>query len=369
MLPVQWLADPAQATIVATTDSSARLVFKTAGAVVLRAVMTVNCRIIRDSIVLHAIQSPAKPALGPDIALCKQSTVLLHAGGGFKSYLWQNGTVDSVLTAYLPGMYYVNTRDYCDHAHSDTINISQAPDIPFSLGPDTVVCRTDTLVLTAPAGFSGYSWAPAYGADHLQQAAVRLYPNKDISYTCTATKGPGCQVMDSVHITVKDLPQHFLSPADAVCVGKQLELHASGSWPAYKWFDNSTGETAKVSAAGVYSLQVTDTNGCKGKDSITVMPGSCAPGVYFPNAFSPDHNGKNDVFRPVVSVALDEYYLVVYDRLGEKVFETKDVIQGWDGLYKGKAPATGAFVWYARYHVQGSAEKTKVLKGTVVLVR
>ena len=369
-LPVKWKADPAVVKIVGTTDSSVRLLFRAAGVTTLYASLTVNCKVLYDSLVVHAFQSPSGVDLGADLALCKASTVELHAGSGFASYQWQDGFADSTYTAWLPGTYFVHAQDYCDHSYGDTIVITVAPDIPFDLGPDTTVCRNDTIRLTAPAGFLQYTWSPDYGIDNLRTQSVALYPAQDTLYTCTVVRGRGCTLTDSIRVHIEDLPTGFLRSGEAVCIDvKTIELRPSGQWVLYKWSDNTMGPAATVRAPGEYWLEVMDTNSCSGRDSITIQPGVCNPGVYFPSGFTPDHNGKNDVYRPVVTVALDRYYMAVYNRAGGMIFETRDFREGWDGKYHGKMLAPDTFVWYSVYHIQGSLEKERTVRGTVLLVR
>ena len=367
-LPVQWKADPAMVKIVGSTDSTVRLVFLAAGLTKLYATLTINCKILYDSMVIRGIGSPKRIDLGGDVALCKASTVELHAGSGFASYQWQDGFADSIYTAWLPGTYYVNARDYCGHSYGDTINISVAPDIPFDLGPDTTVCRNDTLVLTAPDGFLQYTWSPDYGISAISGQSVLLYPARDTVYFCTAVKARGCTLTDSIRVYVREIPEGFLQSGEAVCIDlRTIELRPSGDWAVYKWFDNTSGPTAIVRSPGEYWLEVTDTNKCVGRDSIAIRPGVCNPGVYFPSGFTPDRNGRNDLFRPVVTVSLDNYYMAVYNRAGERVFETRDYREGWDGRYKGRLLPPDTFVWYAVYRIQ--AEKSKTVQGTVLLIR
>jgi hypothetical protein len=370
-LPVQWKIDPSFATILSSTDSCIRLRFKIAGVTTLYATMLLDCKIILDSMTIHAFRSPDTIDLGADIALCHQSTIRLDAGSGFRSYLWQNGTIDSTYTAYYPGIYYVNAQDYCGRSYGDTITITEAPDLSFDLGPDLVICRTDTLSITAPPGFSGYYWTPDYQMADRYAQTVKVAPLQDTAYTCTAQKGRGCTVIDTIRVHVEDLPKDFLShqgPIPGICVGDLVELSAVGNWKAYQWSDLTTGPTITVGSAGTYWLKVTDDNNCTAKDSVTIIPGSCKPGVYFPNAFAPGQ-GSNAIFRPLVSVALDKFYMAIYSRSGEKVFETKDPVRGWNGEFQGHAMTSNAFIWYATYHVQGSLDKEQLVKGTLMLIR
>ena len=89
-------------------------------------------------------------------------------------------------------------------------------------------------------------------------------------------------------------------------------------------------------------------------------------GVYVPNAFSPTHDRKNDVFRPLISGNVKLISFTVYDRWGQLVFYSKDVLKGWNGEINGKQMPIGIYVWQCHYEMDG---KKQMQKGTVLLVR
>jgi len=437
--PLQWTADPAFAYFTVVDSSSIHLIFSKAGTVTLYASVDAGlCGTAKDSIVIQIFPPHDTLNLGPDIQLCKFSTLKLSAGKGFKTYLWNDGSVDSTLTAFNPGQYFVTATDYCGNQFRDTINLSLAPDVPFDLGPDRQICNHDTLTITAPGNFAAYSWAVNYNINTIKGAAVRVWPAKDTTYTVVATVATGCTVTDTIRISIKQtpllqlgndtsfcagtnlvlqapagftgylwqdgttgtdlivsqkgiywlqataangciakdtlqiinvypLPSGFLPPTASICNGKILELKASGNWPSYLWYNNATTPSVTVTTAGKYWLQVTSANGCSAKDSISVTANACASGIHFPNAFTPDNNGNNDTYKPVVYDIPVNYRLRIYNRYGEKVFETTDFKQGWDGWYRGRRQPPDTFVWYCVYQFTGSLSAAE--KGTLILVR
>lgn len=93
------------------------------------------------------------------------------------------------------------------------------------------------------------------------------------------------------------------------------------------------------------------------------------PEVFLPNAFSPNGDGINDVFRPFFSpvpVAAD-YELLIFDRWGGFVFETNDPTEGWDGSFRGQRMSVGVYVFTLRY--QAKEGVVRVRNGTVNLLR
>ena len=90
-------------------------------------------------------------------------------------------------------------------------------------------------------------------------------------------------------------------------------------------------------------------------------------GVYIPGAFTPNNDGKNDVFRPLVFGKVTSFKLQVFDRAGQVIFQTTDPHQGWDGLNKGMTYPTRVFVWQCSYQLDN--QQPAYQKGTVMIVR
>jgi gliding motility-associated-like protein len=114
---------------------------------------------------------------------------------------------------------------------------------------------------------------------------------------------------------------------------------------------------------------MTDTNGCIVTDTIliTVMDVICEdPYIFVPNAFSPNGDGLNDILyvRGHVLATID---FAVYDRWGEKLFETKDKNTGWDGTFRGKPCEPGVYVYYLDATCIGGARYYH--KGNITLIR
>jgi gliding motility-associated-like protein len=119
--------------------------------------------------------------------------------------------------------------------------------------------------------------------------------------------------------------------------------------------------------AGKYWLKVTDIDGCIGSDTISIFPKNCKIGIFFPNAFTPNGDGKNDIFKPIVFGNLQSYKLQIYDRGGQLVFETSNYQQGWNLLANVLQYSSTAFVWQCTYQFEGKEKEYE--KGTVLLVR
>ena len=101
--------------------------------------------------------------------------------------------------------------------------------------------------------------------------------------------------------------------------------------------------------------------------SVVVIERLCEePFIFFPNAFTPNNDGENDVLR-VLGTEIEAMELVIYNRWGEKVFETTDPNEGWDGTFKGERLPPDAYGFYLRVLCIGGEEYYK--QGNVMLLK
>jgi gliding motility-associated-like protein len=121
-----------------------------------------------------------------------------------------------------------------------------------------------------------------------------------------------------------------------------------------------------VDKPGVYTLEVTDSKGCKGKDSSVIRVKDCLYGVFIPTGFTPDNDGRNDKFKATVYGPVQDFELTVFNRWGTIVFKSNNPDRGWDGKINGRPQDSGTFVWICKYRLNSS--DIKIQKGTVMLV-
>lgn len=91
------------------------------------------------------------------------------------------------------------------------------------------------------------------------------------------------------------------------------------------------------------------------------------PKFYIATAFTPNNDGKNDFFKPILSGNLIRFEFRVFNRLGQNIFSSVDLNKEWDGTYLGQTQETGIFVWSCYYQVAG--QSLQIRKGTVLLIR
>jgi gliding motility-associated-like protein len=115
-----------------------------------------------------------------------------------------------------------------------------------------------------------------------------------------------------------------------------------------------------------YTIQITDNNGCVTTDTMQVLVMK-SNGLFIPNAFTPNNNGLNDIFKPLLTGANKLNRFSIYNRYGELIFSSKQANDGWDGTYKGELVPSGVYIWMVKY-IEIS-NKPIVEKGTVTLIR
>ena len=225
---------------------------------------------VADSILLHIISVKDSVDLGLSTTLCTGNILTLHAGTGFSSFQWQDGSTDSVYTVAKPGIYSVAVTDFCGNSYKDTISITLA-NYYFSLGRDTSMCN-DSLVLTATGGFSNYQWSPLYNISiNNTDSIAAVFPHTDTSYIATAQKYPGCYVSDTIRISVNQATPVYLGNDTSFCAGDSIVLNAGNGFLSYLWNTGNINDSIAVKTAGSYSVIATNSNQCKSYDTLQVL--------------------------------------------------------------------------------------------------
>ena len=126
--------------------------------------------------------------------------------------------------------------------------------------------------------------------------------------------------------------------------------------------------TARIDSTAVFTVEVVDEEGCRNEVELRVVVVSeCRePFIFVPNAFTPNGDNLNDRLF-VEGKTIDELYFAVYNRWGEKVFETDDQAIGWDGSFKGRELSPDVFGYYLEVRCFNGATYFK--KGNVTLIR
>ena len=160
-----------------------------------------------------------------------------------------------------------------------------------------------------------------------------------------------------------------------LCVGQSLILKPKMLNATYTWQDGSTDSIYTVTHAGTYWVKAffSDYN-ITTYDTINIMYKDCdttekiIPDIYIPNSFTPNGDGKNDVFKAVSLYEFSQFKLSVFSHWGDMVFDSYDINKGWDGTYKGKPVPMGVYVYQLTATIKDTGEQRKIT-GRVTVVR
>ena len=191
--------------------------------------------------------------------------------------------------------------------------------------------------------------------------------------TLNLTTSPAClnrSVTVPVTLDVFDIQ----APADMTVEANQpVQLFVTGGGVEFAWspatgLNDSTlsNPVALPPKSMWYKVTVVNEEGCTDSDSVFIKVNP-APGIYVPKAFTPNNDGRNDLFRPIITKEYTLQEFTIFNRWGEKLFSTSQVDAGWNGRHKGVIQETGAYVWMLRATDQRNGEK-HFLRGTFVLI-
>ena len=320
-----------------------------------------GCGTSRDSILLTPKDKPF-PCLGPDASFCEGRTFTLRVNPqpADVSLVWTTGDTTETTTVSIGGEYLLKATNVCGY-RIDTMNLTMLPKPPVKLDAFGVICRGAPTRLDAGAGLVSYLWNTGDTTESIDATITGVYQVR-------VTDGRGCNASGETEITrVVDPPSGFIGADTAICAYSSIRLKPDGAFESYLWNDGNADPFLVVDHPGLYWLQVTDKWGCKASDSVIVSLRDCATGLFVPSGFTPNHDGLNDRFHPLLRGPWSAFQCSVYDRFGELVFRSDDPAESWDGTVKGKPAASGTFTWVCRFTMVGEVPQTR--KGTVVLIR
>ncbi|HRN90905.1 MAG TPA: gliding motility-associated C-terminal domain-containing protein [Ferruginibacter sp.] len=295
-------------------------------------------------------------------------SIQLNPTGGTApyQYVWSTGETTASITSLAAGTYSVQITD-ANGCVRDVNNI-QVENVSANITVQPVVtpstCETGgSISLNITGGTAPYTYSWSNGATTASVSNLATG-----NYSVTVTDINGCSASENnIEITRSStaLPV-TLGSSKNVCPGETLTLFP-GVYATYQWQDGSTGSTLTVNTPGIYTVAVTDNNGCAGSATVEVT-GNCGGFLYFPSAFTPDGDGLNDTYGGIGQVGGLKYYsLTIYGRWGQQVFTTRRLNDKWDGRYKGKLLPTQALTWVAEYIIDNRPKQIE--KGTLLLIR
>ncbi len=270
---------------------------------------------------------------------------------------WQQIAYDPAIDLLRNARLYTNTDVVYPYLPQDTIASTyfdtvfcREPDIPF-----------EKVTLKARPGFTDYVWYDGTTGDEHQIGA----PGKYWVYY----KGSCGDRVDTFSYRLR-APVVVLPPDTIICEQRfpvRIQPNEAGQ---YLWDDQSTERERNIYKPGTYSVKF-QAEGCTQYDTIVVGSQYCPCSISVPNAFSPNNDGLNDFFKPVIALGCvpSQYSLRIFNRWGQMIYKSNDEFdQGWDGTYNGNTADPGSCFYELRFKTQARAEPY-YNKGELILIR
>lgn len=263
------------------------------------------------------------------------------------TWTWEMGADTQSISVSESGTYVlVLESNGCETADSTEVILYPTPVIDWI--ESLWICEDSTLYLELPAEPFEYYWL----GDAVEDS-VAVFGEAIWSLTVLDTL-TGCQSGTTLETMLLFSPEVDLQPFAAICEDSFVEVDVIASDSLdFTWSHGEQGPTVELTLAGDY--YVVGENVC-GTDTahIEVFDAFCDCPTYVPNAFSPDQDGRNEVFVPIVECAVLQYRFAIYNRWGHVVFESFNPGEGWNG----SGPAgthfvvSDVYIWQLTYEVE-----------------
>lgn len=326
------------------------------------------------------------PIIVDETCGAQDGSITLTASGGTGtsySFIWSNGQTASATQTTInnlqSGPYSVTISDINNCSVTQTLVVNNTGSITANAGYAQSICEGEAAQLNGTGGTT-YSWTPISALSNAGINNPIATPTTTTVYTLTVQTGT-CTDTDVITVTVNAIPITTITSNQTIVSGSSIQLTVTGgnsySWTPNTNIDNALTDTPVVNPiqTTTYTVVVTSAAGCTSTEmvTVTVIPQqvkTCANNEseeFVANVFSPNGDGKNDVLN-VMGNGLTNISFLIYDRWGNKVFETNNQAVGWDGSYNNQAMNNGTYVFYLKATCL-STGKELIQKGNVSIVK
>ena len=299
-------------------------------------------------------------------------------------FSWSNNFTTSVINNLAPGTYIVTVADAngCDTLLTTTFTAPPLIDIAV-LAIDSVTCPqySDAAIhIVGTGGTPGNPVAYEYSTDGITFQPSELFESLSAgSYHLYIRDTQGCMKDTTVMVYEPVKPRLVVLPQDSMIdLGMSITLvsnlsdYTSADINFYSWspiLGLNCADCASVIATPYantsYNLTVNYLHDCSVSQTVTILVGN-GEDFFVPNAFSPNGDGNNDVLV-IYGSGLAKANMKIFNRWGEKIFDSQNQWLGWDGTYKGEIQNSGVYTYYLEGVYLNGKKREK--KGTINLIR
>jgi gliding motility-associated-like protein len=342
---------------------------------------TGSCEGPRAEIIVTVNITPTAPLVNTPLTYCKgNATNPLTATG--TNLLWYTTAIGGSGNNISP-IPSANTTGTVAYYVSQTIGVCEGPRSNINVvtlstpnvGPD----KKDTVCFGSSYDLTGVFNTTGLSVNWTQIGVLVIDPTLITSsgvYQIDVTNSNGCADTALFSFNVRPPVKAFAGNDTIGVKNGDHQLFATGG-DRYEWtpssmlnFSNIQNPIANLNDDQLFVVTVYNSIGCTDKDSVFIKVYQKPKDYYYiPNAFSPNGDGLNDIFRPI-PVGINGYnckWFKVYNRFGQLLFSTTQWMKGWDGRYKNNYQPIGSYVWSLGYIEKDGS--TKVLNGSVLIIK
>lgn len=297
--------------------------------------------------------------LGPGGEFCDSETVVLSAAPGAET-TWNTGAESQSITVTESGFYEaVSESNGCTYSDQTEIILLPAPNPEIS--GETAFCTGESTVLTATGGVN-FVWS-----NGAEGSSSTVSSGGNISVTAT-DEDSGCPGTATAVINLLSPPFISTDAELTKCENEEIVLSPDVRGADYtRWNTGDSLRTLAVSEPGVYTVTAGNHCGERSTD-IAVIDDECLQFLFAPNAFTPNGDGRNDLYR-VYGDGIDRFNMQIFDRWGNKVFETDNIREGWNGSYQNSGYYCEAGMYTVRFELEYEDMDVEIRSGHVTLLR
>jgi gliding motility-associated-like protein len=317
---------------------------------------------------LNFVSTPSVSLSASSTTLCTNQTITLQAiSDPAYSYNWDNGANTSSVTVNSPGVKTVSVTNSCGQAvHSITISAASLPVLNLSASVYSI-CPGESATLTVTGGVEPYVWSNSSVTGSVVTSTGGVVSVSNTNYCGTTSQ--------TIQIALINLNAHLVaSPQSGTAPLVVNFVNLSSGATAYTWdFGNGNGSSSANAGPqtylypGVYMVYLNASNSfCSDIDSLMITVTDVGPTLYVPNAFTPNGDSINDVFK-VGATQIKEFDIIIFDRWGLQLYSSSDINEGWNGYHNGKPVSDGTYFFLI--NAIGNDDKSIKKQGTVTLFK
>ena len=350
-----------------------------AGSYVVSVVDGNNCTAVFNNVVITqpALMSIASTVVSLGCMAQNDGSIKVAAGGGTPPYQynWSTGAKAVVIDSLAAGTYGVTINDVNNCAISENFTVATSTPLSIIQTVQNASCKgvdNGSVSVNVTGGALPYNYNWNNGQQTPTASALG-----DGNYVVTVTDANGCSIQSGGDVTSGYELSVHASASVTITSGTPVQLGVTANTDhqnMYSWTPASVLTCSNCANTEAHPLQTTlftvnavDANGCKASDTVTVQVNSSTD-IFIPNAFTPNGDGVNDLFKIFGDLG-NVYFMdvAIFDRWGEKVFESNNPNFEWDGIYKGEPAPQGVYIYTATMAFGNGTHKD--YKGSVTLIR